>query len=96
VKKGLLEYPGCHALWKMKGWICYDAHDFENASAAFSRAHGLNGKDLKSLFMLGLCASRAGQTDVALKALKAAELCPEYKNRARALMRELAQPPEKT
>ena len=91
VERGLLEYPDCHGLWKMKGWIFYDVHDFNNASAAFSKASGLNVKDMKSLFMQGLCACRAGRTDVALKALKAVESCPEYKKQARALMRELAQ-----
>ena len=64
VEKGLRKYPHCHFFWKMKGWLCYEARDFETAAMAFSKAHDLNHKDQKSQLMAGVCATKAGQTGV--------------------------------
>lgn len=88
-KKGLELYPESPALWKLTGWIFYRNKEFKNASKAFSRAVFLNKKDLKSLFMHGLCACRSGQNDIAKKALRKASGHSQYKTQALALLRQM-------
>ncbi|WP_242637466.1 tetratricopeptide repeat protein [Desulfobacter hydrogenophilus] len=89
VKQGLKAYPHSHAMWKLKGWIHYEAKVFNKASSAFAKALVLNKKDAKSLFMHGLCACRAGHTDQARKILKQAAAHRRYKTQAMALIRQM-------
>ncbi len=86
---GLKNYPKSHAMWKLKGWIFYDAQRFDDASAAFSKAFSLNKKDTKSLFMQGLCAYHAGHNVQARKLLKKAAAHRNYKSKALALIRRM-------
>ncbi len=88
-KKGLAFHPSCHKLWKLMGWIHYDKKEFKQASQAFSQAFILKATDSKSLFMHGLCACKAGQYEIAKKALKKASLCSRYKIQALALIRQM-------
>ncbi len=82
IHEGLKTYPDLHALWKLKGWIYYKNDIFGQASEAFAKASTLKKSDLQSLFMHGLCASKAGQYDIAKKALKKAASHAQYKQQA--------------
>lgn len=95
-ERGLLKYPRCHELWKMKGWLCYERNEFKKASTAFSKACEIKQNDNESRFMLGICANKSGQMEVAKKALKAVISCPEYKAHARALIKKLESVSENT
>jgi tetratricopeptide (TPR) repeat protein len=88
-KNGLTFHPSCPKLWKLVGWIHYEKKEFKQASQAFSQAFILKGTDSKSLFMHGLCACKAGQYEIAKKALKKASHCSRYKIQALALIRQM-------
>ena len=96
VQKGLDIYPDLHTLWKLKGWIHYENKAFRKASKAFSKAFVLKKTDSKSLFMHGLCASKAGLHDIAKKILRKAACHAQYKQQALALLRQIEHAADKS
>ena len=87
--KGLEHHPKCHGLWKLKGWIYYGKEDFSKAAVAFARATKLKKSDTRSLFMQGLCASRAGQKKEAKKILALAARDKNFKKQALGLIQQM-------
>ncbi|MEH0021033.1 MAG: tetratricopeptide repeat protein [Desulfobacter sp.] len=94
-KQGLTTYPDSYALWKLVGWIHYEAKAFVPAAEAFHQASTLDPKDAKSLFMYGLCSCRAGDNESARKALQQAACNVNYKDRAMGLIRQMEAAAEK-
>ena len=92
--KGLETFPACYGLWKLKGWILYDKEKFAQAAQAFARAAELKKSDTRSLFMHGLCASRAGKKEEARRILTLAARDKQYKKQALGLIRQMDTPPD--
>ncbi len=92
--KGLETYPACYGLWKLKGWIHYDNEEFGQAANAFARAAKLKKNDARSLFMQGLCASRAGKKEEAKRILTLAARHKQYKKQAMGLIHQIETQPD--
>ena len=95
-QKGLDVYPNLQSLWKLSGWIHYENKEFKKASQAFSKAFTLKQTDSKSLFMHGLCASKAGWHDIARQVLTKAACHSQYKQKALALIRQMEHASDKS
>lgn len=88
-QKGLAAFPRSCRLWRVKGWVHYENKDYDLASQAFAKASGLDHNDINSLFLHGLCACRAGERDLARKALEKVACHDRYKARALGLIHEM-------